>query len=143
MTLSEIAALHESGHVICYRHFDDKVKLVELLHAGEGHTRGLRRVSTNTPFRDAMRCLTGPASEAFYCGDFVRDNSHTDLWQAAQYLRGSRWRTDDIWPAAMAVVKDHHQQIEGIAQALLRRRHLTGTDIERLLGCGWISSRWA
>jgi hypothetical protein len=142
MTPREIAALHEGGHVAAYVAFDDRVRGVALLGEDGGITNGLVRIATNTPGRDVLRSLSGPAGEYLIVGRYGRSQCTTDIAKAERIAVDHGLRIDHMWIDALALVRSHQGNIEKIAEALLRRIRLSSNDIDSLVNCGWASPRW-
>jgi len=141
MTPREILAYHEAGHAACYRHLGDQICSVELKD-GRGLCDGfVGRPDTDTPLRDVLRCLSGPAAEYTLVGSITC--GRIDLDDAARYARDAGMCVDDVWPDALALIQRYQDDIEAVAEALLRHGRLDGSAIERLIGRGWISPRWA
>ena len=138
MTPAETTAHHEAGHALCYWHFGDRIRSIELFGAGHGIMRGLYQVSRTTPFRDALRSLCGPAAEFAVSGSISRAHCRTDLARAERCARHAGLRLEQVWPMAQRLVARYQDDIAIVAEALLRRGQLNGGAVERLIGgpCG-------
>ncbi len=137
-TLLERAAHHEAGHCLAAITFAIPIISVTIdddvphMHRGRyrpPHDCGLECMVT--------LCLAGPAAEQYFCGPITDGSDQIDRAMARDYLAG---RFDPLWigvemarlgDAAERLVKSAwgQQRIRQIAEALLDRGTLSGSDI--------------
>jgi hypothetical protein len=133
---------HEAEHVVAYRHFNDRLRCVELLSDEAGQTYGLARVRTDTPLRAALRSLCGPASEFAFSEQVSSAHCDTDLRTARGHASATGLPFGALWAAACSIVAQHEGDIVILAAALAERGRLDADEIEALIGGGWASPRW-
>jgi hypothetical protein len=121
MTPEECAAVHEIGHAIAYRALNDRICRIQLHGRGSGLMTGLVRRSRDTPFKAALKCLSGPAAEAFFSdtGTFSRSHCRIDIEDAARHARDAGVPLELIWRKAMELVERNQSDVELLANALL------------------------
>ena len=104
---------------------------------------GMTRRCRDTPLKSALKCLCGPAAEAFYSdGSFGREECKIDIADAARYARNAGVSLDLVWHQAMALVDHHQSDIEVLANALLDHGCLGAMEVEVVLGESWSSPMW-
>lgn len=136
------AAFHEAGHglLVCLISAaageSAKPSLATLtLGIGPGATGclALPEAAGGSPWHDALVLLGGPAADAVLNGEPPTEDGE-DWSRSARLLRQLKVRVDtgEAFGAAEELVRHHRGVLETIAQALLRRGVLLGSELWRL-----------
>lgn len=134
-------SFHEAGHCCCAIQFGIPIISV----TNNSTTPHMLRGHYCAPSGDigvgvmATLCLSGPASETFFCGRIDDGSDATDIAMAREYL-SRRYDALRIGTeltrhrdAAERLVRDQAQRIQQIADALLRHGTLSGEQLSSIM----------
>jgi hypothetical protein len=131
-------AYHEAGHAVAALALGQTVARVSIMR--EDASRGVQVPSFNAEDSAAVRdkvliLLAGCAAQQVRDPTSPRRQDAKD-WPRAEALIGDTAALEAEWDRAMALLQtpEHWQQVDRIAQALLRERILEREQILRLMG---------